>query len=737
MTNTGVPSLRRLYTDQRTDCEVPTDAVSVNSEIEFLHAMAGNEDLVVRGMALCQWVERVWQSRGLPIERLLSPVEELEKCVMGAVPGQLAQLYEERLSSFVNVARPFKLQRVLEALYPEDVMWQNQSSLRHAASWLMWLDRTDPAITVQPLLRTQAMLWRSMNKGVEAVFYEVYEPEKARELLGNWLGYGEEIISEEFPVFPLDVPLRYLDMAARSWKPRIVTTKGEYALDLIKLRLPRCMRMKAAELAYNYFKTNQENLSQDAIRLLANYLTPQSIAVLRKFLPPPTPGMPPRDAVVLRRWFQNDYLPYRMWCLGSQNEEGLKVCEEASIAFAYWYLDFYPKAISVGNQDLAFIRASMLQGSCKDYVTLFVITDGLCELDAHAMIHKIIMCDERLTLSRNDLVFASVPTITEICKPALKMGRTPRDVNDATSPPKNIYYLPENADPSTALEKAIIGDYFIWSHTEPDRTYHGFADTTTLLDKVEGQVKVLASRIVNAADKVPDSLKLRIVVATDHGRLLGKSSRTIKIPEGMKSHQRAALGLSTEGLAQPGYQISEDGSTVLLNGRRFGFSKDQDCAVVLGDKSFFKNDGKSGLEHFPHGGLSPEEVLTPWFEIIRDAEPPSLECIARGAAEEGKPGDISIRCVNFGSIDITILTVEFQFCNKPRLDITFDTVVPRQQEKTVIGRIDVWPTPTDLRAACALARVKLPVGDEQTVPVQLELESEGFQSRRNILDDLL
>jgi hypothetical protein len=728
--------MRRLYTDRRSDCEAPDGTVTAETEVDFLQAVAGDRDLVVRGEFLCRWAVSVWRGRGLPIVRLLSPVEELEECAVGSEPGQLAQLYEEHASALSTVARPFRLQRVLEALYPEDVMWRSHPDLRHAASWLLWLDQSDPPATVQPLLRTQAMLWRATSKGLEAVLYDAYDPEKARELLSNWLGYGEQSMAGGFPTFPLDVPTRHLDMAARRWRPRIVTTKAGCVRDLVKQTLPRRLREKAAKLAYDYYKANQGHLSQDAISLLSGHLPPQSTAALRVLLPPPTPGMPPTDTPALKRWFRDDYLPYRMWCLMSKDKDGLVHCVEASKAFAKWYLDFYPQAIAAGNPDLAFVRSSKARATGGDAVTLFVIADGLCEPDAETMVREMVTRDTRLTVSRRELAFASVPTVTEVCKPALKMGRAPRDVATANPLPANVHVLPENQDPSSELGKAKVGDFFIWSHPEPDRTYHGSADAATLVEKVGGEVRALASRVVKAAGHVPAHLKLRVIVATDHGRLQGRSPRSVEVPEGMEPHQRVALG-PIAGVAAAGFRISDDEETVLLDGRRFGFSDDRDCAVVLPDRSFLTKDGKSGTERFPHGGLAPEEVLTPWCEINRDAEPPSVEFTAIGTAEGGKAGQVSIRCVNAGDIDLVVLSVELQFRDRPQVEIICNEDLPSQDEKRVTRAISPWPTPTDLRAATAVARVRLPVGDEQSVPVQLEMQSEGFQSRDDILGDLL
>jgi hypothetical protein len=59
------------------------------------------------------------------------------------------------------------------------------------------------------------------------------------------------------------------------------------------------------------------------------------------------------------------------------------------------------------------------------------------------------------------------------------------------------------------------------------------------------------------------------------------------------------------------------------------------------------------------------------------------------------------------------------------------------KEESVTRRIEEWPTPSDLRAATGMAQLRLPVGDEETIPLLIDLKSEGLYSRDNILDDLL
>ncbi len=729
--------MRKLYQDPKADCEPPAGATIVTSEVNFLRIFGRDGDIAVRGPALCRWAGNVWLGRGWPVVRLLSPVDELSDCAVGAEHGQVAQFYEENARLLSQLERPFKLRDVLEVIYPDSI-WRGYPNIRHAAGWLVWLDQTDPPPTILPFLRTQAMLWRATSRGPELMLYDAHDATTAREFLAKWLGYGDTPLSHNLPPFPLEVPKRHLDAATRIWRSQIVRSQGYCVQELLRCNAPRRVREKVAEIGFDYYYgAHRGDLSQEVVRLLADYLSPEKTAELRTCLPPPRPGNPPRDIAGLRRWFMEEYLPFRQWCLLSEDAEGLARVEEVSRAFALWFLDFYPAAIAGGNPAMAFVRSSSVRHADRDEVTLLVIADGLSLTDAETLMRGIAAQEARLTVCRNELLFAAVPTVTEVCKPALVHGCTPRDVaNLPAGDPQGTRVLSENQDPAEALRRAIGGDFFIWSHVEPDRTYHSHADTLTLLEKVRGAVRTIASRIVSAAGAVPAHLRLRIIVTTDHGRLLGKSERTIAIPAGMHSHQRVALGPSQGPTGGTGYVVREHDGTVMLDGRRFGISDTDDCTVALSSSAFRANDGRAGVEHFPHGGLAPEEVMIPWFEIVRDQEPPHIECTASGAAREDQAGQVTIHCVNAGQVDVMLEVFEFQFRDKPKLQVVANVSLPRMSEQIVLRTIDRWPTPSDLKAASAIARIRMPVGDIETVPVQLDLKSEGFYSRENILGDL-
>ncbi len=139
--------MQTLFLDKTGECEPPSDALVITTEVSFLEHLGKTSALVVRGESLCRWAEYLWLARGGPVVSLLSPVDELMECTLGADRGVVAQFYEEHAAILNQLPRPIRLQSVLEAVYPTE-MWRGLPNVRHAAQWLLWLDETDPPSTV-------------------------------------------------------------------------------------------------------------------------------------------------------------------------------------------------------------------------------------------------------------------------------------------------------------------------------------------------------------------------------------------------------------------------------------------------------------------------------------------------------------------------------------------------------------------------------------------------------------
>ena len=293
--------------------------------------------------------------------------------------------------------------------------------------------------------------------------------------------------------------------------------------------------------------------------------------------------------------------------------------------------------------------------------------------------------------------------------------------------------LAEDVAPIVELQNAVPGQVYIWRVQEPDRTYHKHNGSGTLLRDVEAQLDAAANKIVDLVDRVPDELSLQIIVATDHGRLLGKSARRIAVPSRMTSHGRAAWGDADRSFDTSGYTV--EGEIVYLHGVRFGLA--QDVAVVLNQDTFRTNDGKGGTEVYPHGGLFPEEVIVPWMVFARDVEVPKLTVSISGEGTAGKGGQLILYVSNLGDVKVTLEEVRLQFPIRGTQTVPHAvTLHPRMAEHFQLD-LEPWPTADDARQTRARVRVRLPNGLAFEIEAQATIRSQDMYDRgADILEGL-
>lgn len=728
--------MAKFYLDKSGESQPPAGCKIVETEASLLTCVFAEGSLLVRGRDLCRWAETICHVRQWPVEELVSPVNELIDCCPALGHPDALTILKQHGRIIGDLPRPWRLDRVLEGLFPEaHNLWRGAPSLNHAAQWLLWLDETSVPAYLQPLLANMAVGWKTTAKIPEADIYTVSTANAAREFLSRWLAFSTVETTVELPAFPLDVPEHLIASASREWMPRIVQSHGGFFYELQKMRVPRCVQERVGDLTYRYYRENPKDVTREAIQALDEYLSRAQVQDLRKIVPPPTPSSIPANTSDIMEWFDREYLPYREWNLDASNQDAEQKVAALAGAFANWYLGYYPVAISSGASDLAFFKAGKLRSDQSHDVTLLIILDGLNQLDSKFLLRNIVANQPRLVAVQHTLCFAALPTVTQFCKPALINGGTPvYALERAALLPSNVKVLPENKDPCEALRQGNAGDCFIWILADPDVTYHTKADLKTIRQRVDGALKVCGERIRSAILSIPAHLHLRTIVTTDHGRLIGCSTRELPVPEGMESHQRAAWGPWGKSFPPSGVVVDDNHTVAFLNGPRFGLP--QHCAIVLSQASFLMQDGKRGEEAFPHGGLYPEEIIIPWIEIVRDRETPSVICKVKGKGREGQEGEIVIEFINPSEIEIRVIRVDFRISTGPTQSVRLDHVLPRLSTKSFRGSLTQWPKRTDLARITCAARLRLPVGDEFDVKADLALECEGFYFRDNILEGL-
>lgn len=723
------------YLDQHCDASPPAGHAVAEAESEFLeHAF--DTDIVVRGTKLCAWATFFWDGRGMSYKPLHSPTQKLRLYSPAMTDTEVRELLATIPGAEQKILGAIDLRGLLEALFPAD-LWRPTASLGHGAHWLLWLDEQAPPAFAQPLMKVQAALWQDQLDGAERHLYGASSADQAGTLLDQWLGIEETAGAiADLPEFPLPIPDRLRQRVGTTWTRRTIEKRGIYFRSIVSRRIPRELKEDVAKMSADYFKSHHSELESSIVQEISDFLPMEEIGALRDIVPPEVPPPPPAEPSLVAAWFCDSYLPYRLWAIDRDDEAVRAVCRERGTAFAKWFLGFYPTALAAGAETISFRRSGRVMHDRVGKVTLMIILDGIGIWDAKALVRHIKSGQKRLTLTKDDWCFAAVPTVTEICKPAMRQGVAPRNVNpSAYALSSDSVRLLENEDAAEVLRGAKSNDFYIWSLIQTDQTYHKQGDARTIRDNIQAVLEGVGKRIASAVEAVPNQLKLNVIITTDHGRFLGRSERTIPLLPGMLSHQRAAWGGPANARdLKTDFEILPGEKAAIIHPERFGLS--QPALVAIAEDSFVNSDGSIGADWFPHGGVWPEEVIIPWLEFQRDVEPPRVDGRISGSGVEGRDGEIEIYLTNSSPLELEVLSVAIEGDDLNHR-FPLNQKLPPRDAKAFTRRLSPWPSANRVVRSSAKSILRQPTGDLLTVTLALNLASESLQKHHADLDDLL
>jgi len=720
-----------VWLDRLGDADVPEGAAVVESEADFLRCALEEPRLLVRGQRLCDWASTFYSGRGLPVIETHSPIRALQRVIAGLSTEQARELLDS-LGGERRITQEPELtpRRVLETLYPEGP-WSETPTRNHAAAWLRWLYVERPPAAVQMAFTPLVEEWRNTSIEPERGLYEAVDHDAAQALLGDWLGINSHPLVSDLGEFPEEIPIGLVHDARQAWRKRIIETEGTFFDDLARRPVPRRLLRVAAEETADYLLQHRQHLTQGRFKMLAPLLDPARRRELAVYAPPPRPAWPPEATPELLHWFEASYLPYRRWQTDHGQEDDATLATALIRRFADWYLTHYPQALSGGSlrEHLSF-RQPLPHQPDDQSCTLVIILDGLHAEDALQLRQKMEDRAPRLQLVETRWVFSTLPTVTEFAKPSVLTGLAP---TAAVHQPTRAEVLPEREDP---LKHLAPGKVLFWRVMDPDHTYHRHQADASLPSAVEATLHRIATEIARIVRDVPSDVSLRVVLTTDHGRLFDRVPRTIPIPPGMTAHGRAAWGERQHTFDASGLLI--EGDIAFLHGERFGLPEEVgEVAVILGAHMFKTNDNKSGGEAYPHGGISPEEIIVPWWVLERDWQVPEMTVTMTGRSIAGRKGQATVTVMNPGDVAVTLAWIDLRHPKGESQLSDVKLVVGPRSKETVTLDIDPWPTPTEAGEMTAEAVFQLASGKRFDVPVVIELASEEMYGRDNILEDLV
>ncbi len=709
----------RVYLDRYGDAPIPDGVRIIRSEVEFLKLVVDSDTGVVQGRELCRWAEEYAKGRGVEICELISPTHHLRQlCPELSLEHarELSELLRDKLAGHDEPSLP----QVAQLLWG-DSWWMDKPGSAHAAMWLQWWVDHRPRGAEQSLLTALGQYFAEVCNGVEREAYAVTSAEAAHRILRHWLGLDKPLSWGEFPVELTESMVR----ALREEFSREVIQYPEKLVTMLRAKqVDRRLLPILAQVLASYYKVHPYQLTREVFGTLERHLDNPLREELRRAIPPPVPSQPPSDPAELERWFVREYLPYREWAPDSDSEV-LKIGR----LFAEMYLRLYSEStLSNGpsRSYLSWVKARQLRQ--PDRVTLMVVLDGLGFADMKHLWGEIQRFDpsKRLVVRHAGLAFAPLPTITECAKPALLKGVKPSLAAEQQDLGK---VLTKDDEVQSALAEAGLGELIIWKDPEPDRTYHDASSKEVARKKAHGVLNGFARRLTDILSRIPAGKPLQVLVTTDHGRLMAESKRLHPLPKGAQSRQRAALG---------DFDLRESleilGDIAYLHRDVYGLP--QDCAVILSGDSFLTQDGRQGLDAYPHGGIFPEEVLIPWWVIERDVHLREIGVQLTGKGKVGAAGNFRLKIQNPN--DLAVVIEELRLETPEVLTYRLGETLPAMDKLDIELQLSSWPTSDKLKQFAALLSYRLPDGSFVEVVVRVKLEVEEMYKRDdNPLEGLL
>lgn len=700
-----------IILDRNHEAPIPDGYEIIESEVQFLLHANDKMPLIIRGQRLCDWAQNYYDGRNITYNEIVLPKFHLVDSFPGLTNEQ-AQYICELLGKRISTLENFSANEILFACFPIP-LWESLPSLKHSAEWLLWLDETIPNNAFTPVLRTITTDWK--NSCPEAsTLYDIVDPLTARETLQKWLGGKITSFIKQFGQFPITISEKWILDLQKTWNLEIIKTNGTFLLDIIKIPIEWRFKHFIAVRTLEFFEkhTDSEQFTNEIFDALTRFLSGNDLLRLSVIKPISEPEKIPDKPELVINWFTQEYLPFRERQVATKSEELPPRVLEYGKEFAFWYLDFYPKAL-LSKKYLSFFKSKNLRDLDSSHVNLLIILDGLQAIDAKYLLANLLsfVGRNRLVMTENDYCFAPLPTVTDFSKGALVHGVQPTFMKEFALLGEDVS---EYQTPVPKLQEAKPGSLFMWRIQDPDHTYHSKNRSSMLRKDVEGSLSTIAAKILDVVNNVSVTQPLRIIITTDHGRFLGTSIRDIDIPANMEAHGRAAWGKTNIEYNETGYKIEND--LVFLSKDRFGLISD-DAAVILTDHAF--RSEKQKKEICTHGGLFPEEVIIPWMVFERNISKPEIEIKINGKGQANQPGSVKVTVVNPSAIDIVISKIEFVFNEDDKYGLNVNQEIAGLEKRVFEINIPVWPSSEQVVQGSAQAIIQLPEGDEYTSDINL------------------
>lgn len=629
--------------------DVPPGYIQITTDVEWFKLFGvTNSPCWVKGKRLCEWAE-AW----LRVRNRIAQIAEIK--IHPRV--KLASLFQPLTLPGCWTDEQLLILTTKLDCYPQDnqiayfladitntdqQIWLAEPSLEKLAAWL--------AISVPEEYEPFERVWQKKFQEHDLAIY--YKAENKLSLLCRWLHISKPVI-EELGKYPLAIPHFITEEFDKYWEQELLRTECKILDSIVLNEPPSIERIKA--LAYKVFNNRPNWLNHIRQTTLNTYLSYQQRLELSQRQPPPRPQPLPLYATSKEAlsWVIEGYLPLRRWeTVIEQTPSDQKITDQLADSFVEWTRTNYPAMIvdSVVNSYLNYNVASLVQNLCQESSVLWVVVDGLGWLD-HQELISLLIEDYKLALEIEvEPRFSILPTKTEYAKWSLYAQLLPSDsswVADASKAFSKMKigkrYTDGQVDQLYADLKKSIHKLYCWDTDALDSLYHSQKDWESLYQIERPHALAgIAKKINYCLQQYPNSENLKIVIASDHGQMMGTSEKFIHFPLELEPKGRMAIGKT------------DDSRFVVLEHDRYGLP--HDISVVRGSATLSAFNCKQNKQ-VPgcHGGLFPEEVVV-GVSILRKSKqrlPVIISCYGEGKPSQS--GELEINIDNPNSLPLTEL----------------------------------------------------------------------------------
>ena len=630
---------------------IPVGYTPITTEVEWIQSFFLAEcPYWIKGKRLCDWTRewlRVWNKTDAIVEEKQNPRPRLESLFHPlSLPeewndAQVLKLIIKLDSYSQENPIPYLLSQVTGS---DGNIWFEKPSVNHLARWL--------SVQVTEEYRLFERVWQHQISEHSHELAVYYRTEDKLLLLRRWLGLTESPI-KELGSYPLAVPTFLRKEFEAFWERRIVGSDGVALDTLVPSQQPGMPQI--ADQAYKILKAWPKWLTGERKTKISEYLTHQQRNELEDRQSPPQPQPLPIDASSKDafEWVTEVYLPFRRWETAiNQSPVGQRSSDQLANTFVDWILRHYPvlKLDPVQDSVLNYSVASLVQNLCQEGPVLWVVVDGLGWLDHQELVAFLTKNKKLAVETAIQPRFSILPTKTEYAKWSLYTQLLPSDSSWIPDAGKGFSkmgigkrYTDHKTDKLYQALKKNTDTLYCWDTDKLDHLYHTERDWKNFYQVQRPHIlEGIAKDIEYCLEQYPNPDKLRIVLSSDHGQMMGEVQRLGNCPQGIESKGRITIG------------TTDDPRFVMLEAERFGLP--HNVSIVRGAaciKALSYTDKKEIIGS--HGGLFPEEVVV-GVSVLRQSVQRHLVIVScRGEGKPKQPGELEVIIDNPNSVPLTNL----------------------------------------------------------------------------------